>query len=267
MALSVPALTPLIKRIIIANAAIFLVGFIWASFSYSTWRPVEDFFAVSPRLWREWFPLVPVWQVATYGFFHSTSDLMHVLFNMLVLYFLGTMLEGIVGARRFLPLYLVGIVAGGVGTLLTSLAMGESHPTVGASAGVMAVVVACATLKPDTRIIFFFIPLTLKVFALIYVGLDLFGSIRQMSGSGGGVAHFAHLSGAAWGFAAVRLGWIWRDPVQWIEEQRETRAKEQKDSDDEKIDELLERIHKQGIHSLSERERAFLKRVSKRRSG
>lgn len=265
MGLAVPALTPLLKKIILVNAAIFLVGYVWWSFSDKTWLPVEDFFAVTPDHWREWFPVLPVWQLLTYGFFHSTGDLMHILFNMLVLYFLGTMLEGIIGGRRFLPLYLVGIVAGGVGTLVTSLAMGESASTVGASAGVMAVVVATATMRPDTRIIFIFIPLTLKVFAMIYVGLDLFGSIQQMSGRGGGVAHFAHLAGAAWGFAAVKRGWVWRDPVQWVEEKRETRAKESKQADDQKVDELLERIHNQGIHSLSERERAFLKKVSKRR--
>jgi hypothetical protein len=123
----------------------------------------------------------------------------------------------------------------------------------------MAVLVAMATLQPHMQVIFILFPLRLRTLALILVGLDLF---RMLNG-GAGVAWAVHLAGAAYGFLAVRRGWIWGDPLEALERRRARRQVARREDDAARLDELLARIHDQGLNSLSEREKAFLKRVSK----
>ena len=266
VSLAVPRLSPLIKKLMLINGGLFLASYIFSLAAPEAWLTVTKWFAVSPDLWKSWAPFVPVWQLVTYGFLHSVTSPMHVLMNMLFLYFLGTMLEGIIGSKRFLSTYLAAIAVAGACTLATGLIMGDDRWVVGASGGVMAIVVACAVLRPDTRIIFIIIPMTLKVFAWIYVGLDVFHSINVVfGGQRAGVAYFAHLGGAAFGYLAVKKGWIWRDPIQELETRKQKRQEQQREDDAQKLDDLLARIHRDGIHSLSEREKAFLKKASQRR--
>jgi len=264
VAFATPTVTPVVKALLIANIAIFLLqwivleGFFPAAFELS-----GDAFALNPRQWVEHFPLVPVWQLLSYGFLHGGPT--HLLQNMLFLFFLGTMLEGELGPRRFLVFYLVAVAFAGFCQLGLGLGLGQQAPIVGASGGLLAVVCAMATMRPMTRLIFIIVPLTLRTVALIYVALDLFGALMEMKGQGGGVAHFAHLSGALFGYVAVKRGWVWRDPVQEVDSWRERRAEEQEASDEERLDALLVKIKREGIHALSARERDFLKRVSGRR--
>ena len=225
--------------------------------------PVYSLLGLDVSAWREWFPFLPVWQVASYGFLHSVSDPLHLLFNMLGLYFFGGMLEQLVGARRFLLFYLASIVVGGVAQLALSLALGQGVFVVGASGAILFLVVAMAVLRPRTPVLMIFVPMQLWVIAVIYVALDLFGLL----GSGGNTAHMVHLGGAAFGFAAAKLGWLWFDPLEaWASHKAEKQVEDLR-SDEQKLDELLARIHREGIGSLSSREREFLKRMSARRGG
>jgi membrane associated rhomboid family serine protease len=265
---AMPPVTTVVKRLILANAAVFLVC--WLSTFQETaalWAWARDTLGLDPSAWVRWFPLLPVWQLLTYGFLHDVNNLFHLLGNMLFLYFLGTLLEGIVGARRFLTTYLAGLLAGGLGTLAIGLAMKESRPTIGASGAVLAVVVATAVLRPNTRVIFIIFPITLKTLAIIYVGLDVFYALSEFrdGGGGGNVARFAHLAGAAYGFFAARRGWVWRDPLQGVADWRARREVERERTDRERVDQLLAKINREGIQSLSSAERAFLKRASKRK--
>jgi len=264
--IAMPGLTPVVKALILANVGMFAVSFLAYLFSeqYELWLAVRDSLGLAPETWVTWFPFVPVWQLVTYGFLHDTTNAMHIVVNMLFLYFLGTMLEGIIGGRRFLVLYGVAIVVAGLSMLLLGLATRDPRPTIGASGAVLAVVVATAVLRPNLRVIFIVFPITLKTMALIYVGMDVFGALSSLKGGGGGVAYLAHLTGAGWGFLAARRGWIWRDPIQGLEDWRGRRAAERAADDARLLDELLEKIHRDGIHSLSTREKAFLKRTSKR---
>jgi membrane associated rhomboid family serine protease len=258
-----PGLTPVVKRILIVTIAIFLVQQLVLENSRFA-RFFADAFALVPEQWRAWFPLVPLWQLVSYGFLHG--DVWHILHNMLFLYFLGTMLEEALGGRRFLVFYLVSIALAGLCQLVLGLALGQSLPIIGASGGVLAIVCAMATLRPTLRVIFIVVPLTLRTLALIYVAIDLYSVILELrSGGGGGVARFAHLSGALFGYLAVRRSWIWGDPLARISAWRERREEEQAGSEKERLDELLAKINREGIASLTGRERAFLKRVSQRR--
>ena len=256
------------KWLVIGNVAIFLLTEILFAGSRSIggggiFTTLTDAFALSPGQWKGWFPFVPLWQLVTYAFLHA--DVMHVLMNMLLLYFLGTMLEAVIGSRRFLAFYLISVVVAGFAQLSLGLATGASGQILGASGGVLAVVCATATLRPTTRVIFILFPITLKTLALIYVGLDVYRLILEFKGAPSGVASFAHLTGAAIGYFGVRRGWIWRDPVAKLAEVRERRAEESAVDDQRRLDELLDRIHREGIGSLSSREKAFLKRMSKSR--
>jgi membrane associated rhomboid family serine protease len=259
--IAVPRVSPTVKMLLIANVAVFLVDFLLRGTALgqglTTWLPLV------PTVWLDTFPFVPVWQLLTYGFMHA--DAWHLISNMLFLYFLGTMLENEIGARRFLGFYLVAIVLAGVCQLFLGMWLGHVGLILGASGGVLAIVCAVATLHPTTRIIFILFPITLKTLALLYVGMDVLRVVAEIKGAGTGVASFAHLSGALFGFLAVRRRWIWNDPVAAVEEWRGRRDEERRQEDEEHLDDLLAKINREGIHSLSESERSFLKRVSRRR--
>lgn len=268
MNFAMPSMTPVVKWLLVVNIGVFLVHDIFLAGSRSVGGGdlhtlVLDVFAIGPAQWKGWFPLVPVWQLVTYGFLHA--GLSHILMNMLLLYFLGTMLEGVVGSRRFLVFYLATVVVAGFAQLSLGLITAGGGHILGASGGVLGVVCATATLRPTTRVIFILFPITLKTLALIYVAADVYRLIWEIKGASSGVASLAHLTGAALGFVAVRKGWIWRDPVAKIEEVRERRAEQTAVDDQRRLDELLDRIHREGIGSLSPREKAFLKRMSKSR--
>jgi membrane associated rhomboid family serine protease len=262
--LTLPRPADVTRKLLIVNGAVWFAVFLLMRFAPSLGAPLKSWLQLDPELWRAWSPLVPLWQLVTYGFLHAPFDVTHVLFNLLTLYFFGTALEGALGARRFLWHYMVALVLGGVvqlGLSFAALAAGrEAYPTLGASGAVMAVLVAMATLQPDTRVIFILFPLRLRTLALILVGLDVF---RMLSG-GAGVAWAVHLSGAAYGFLAVRRGFVWSDPIEALAKRRQRAEVERRHEDAARLDELLARIHDKGLGSLSEREKAFLKRVSKR---
>jgi len=268
MQFAMPRITPMVKRILLANVAVFLIFNMilfqptavdgGAAFSF-----LQRTFALAPALWLDWFPLLPLWQLVTYGFMHG--GLGHIFMNLLMLFFLGTMLEEMVGGRRFLTFYLVTIVLAGFAQMMLGLILGEVRPILGASGGVLGLVAAVATLRPQTRIIFIIVPLTLRTFALIYVGLDLYTQIMDLKGASSGVASFAHLTGAAIGYLSIRRGWIWNDPFERFDAWRAGAAAQRDASNQERVDALLAKIAREGIQSLSGREQAFLKRVSKRR--
>lgn len=263
--LALPVFTPVVRALIIANAAVFALLFLLYMSGTPILPAVIDVFGISPDLWRDWAPLLPVWQLVTWGFLHDPTSLFHILFNMLSLFFFGTMVEGTVGGRRFLVFYGGALLAAGLVTVLVGLVAGETRPTIGASGATLAAVVAAAVLRPHARVVFFIFPMTLRTMALIFVAIDVFGALYAVKGVDSGVAHLAHLTGAAFGFLMIRRGWIWRDPVvAWTA--RRQRQEEQHDVEDEsRLDEILARINREGIQSLSAREKSFLKRVSKRR--
>jgi len=278
--MAMPPLTPAVKLLLWITGGVFLVTFLLFVLpgTDSVANGIVHWFAISPDTWIELAPFLPLWQLVTWGFLHSLTSPTHILYNMLLLYFLGTMLEESTGARRFLTFYVSALLVSGIVTLAVALAAGPtvlgqlgepSYPqTLGASGAVLAIVVAAATLHPKRRILFLLFPITLKTLAIFLVGLDVFWQLLEMSGkSSSNVARLAHLSGAAWGFWLVKSGWIWRDVGATVEAWRVRKREAREVSDEERLDELLQKINHEGIGALSHGERAFLKRASKRRSG
>jgi len=230
-------------------------------------RSVYNLLALDPVLWSEWSPFFPVWQLVTYGFLHETRDPLHLLFNLLALYGFGSLFESSFGPRRMLWWFLAALAVGGVAQLLFSVLVGASALTVGASGAVLFLIVAVAVLQPNLPVFFLIVRLRLKTLALILVGVDVVRLVFALKGSSGNVAFIVHLAGAALGFLAVRQRWVWIDPLAELESRREARAVASREDDERRLDALLERIHKEGIGSLSAREREFLKRMSARRGG
>jgi len=137
-----------------------------------------------------------VWTLVTYGFLHDLHGVQHILFNMLALYFFGPMLERLWGTRAFLRFFLFSIVGGGVLQMFAALVSGVDNGTVGASAGLMALLAAFCWRMPDAKVLLFFVvPVEARYLLPIVLGIDLLTWL-----TGGDVAFFAHLGGVitAW---------------------------------------------------------------------
>lgn len=147
------------------------------------------------------------WQMITHMFMHGSFT--HLLFNMFGLYMFGSRLEQMWGAKRFINFYLItGLGAALLHTLvqdyeITQGLVSVNQPTVGASGALFGILVAFAMYWPNTELFLMFVPVPIKAkWAVIgYATFELFAGI---SGFQAGVAHFAHLGGALFGFILVQ---------------------------------------------------------------
>ncbi len=195
---------PVIKWLLIINTAVFLLGYLVQPYDLAlngvTYQGIDDITRYA-ALWPLGHPLFGVWQYFTYMFVHA--GVMHIFFNMLILWMFGMELEQMWGSDRFLVYYLVCGVGAGVVHSLVSLAMGSGAPTVGASGAIMGVMVAFAMNFPDRIILVgFFFPLKAKYAILLLGAFDLYSGFAATDN----VAHFAHLGGALIGFLLLQFG-------------------------------------------------------------
>lgn len=210
-----------------------------------------------------------VWQLVTYMFLHG--DFVHIFFNLLVLFFFGPAVEQNVGRRNFLLLFFACGVLGGLGWLVMDRIGGFC---LGASAGVFGVIGAFAALnfsRPITLLLFFILPVTVKgwVMALAFGVIEL---MMLTTSRFGGVAYAAHLVGLIVGFAYT-VHWMRENGLDyqlpaWLHRTRlrvmESGPREEREPD---IDALLDKIHREGMGSLSRRERKRLHDASRRARG
>ncbi len=262
---SFPRLTPAVKGLLIVLAAIHLVTFVLFMASESLYESVITPLQLDPDAWTAGFPLVPVWQVFTYGLLHSAVDVMHLLGNLLMLYFFGTMLEEELGTRRFLLTYVSAQVAGAAVFLAAAWLGMRTAPAVGASGACYGVMIAVATMFPARTVYLLFVPIALKWLALIILVVTVFSGLVQMKYGAAGTAHLVHFGGIVYGFLAVRSGLVQKDPVEILERRRAVHEVERSQSDAQRVDDLLAKISREGIGSLSKGERDFLKKASARR--
>jgi membrane associated rhomboid family serine protease len=254
----------MVRRLILANGVIYGLSLLL----YLTADPILlgtlRVLGLNPSLWSQWFPFLPLWQLLTHGFLHGIGPL-HVLWNMLLLFFFGTMLEGILGSRRFLVTYFACMLAGAAAHLVLALHPPFRANAIGASGAVLGVLAVLATLRPQTRVIVLFIPVTLKVLAIGIFALNFIGLLLQSKGGSGGTAYGVHLGGFLFGYLATRRRWIWQDPVAAAHKKLVRSRQLRQIQDDQRMDELLAKIHREGMSSLTRAERNFLKRVAGKR--
>jgi membrane associated rhomboid family serine protease len=142
------------------------------------------------------------WQLITYAFLHA--NIWHLLFNVLSLWFAGRIVERVMGAGRFVALYVASAVAGGVAQVLFG---GGNTLLLGASGAVCGVIIAFATMFSEAQIVlllFFVIPLK---FRAKYLGWGLAGSslVFLLTGFESWIGHAAHLGGCVAGYLLARL--------------------------------------------------------------
>jgi len=217
------------------------------------------------------------WTPVTYMFMHA--GIFHILFNMLWLYWMGQIFEEFLGKKRTVGLYLLGGLWGAALYVISYNifpAFAESNLTssaIGASAAVMAVIVAAATIAPDYTISLMFIgPVRLKWLVLAYVVID-FLSITGPNAGG----EIAHLGGALFGFVYVKQLQNGKDWIGSIANLFKFKTKPKlkvvsnnKDKNtanmprQEEIDRILDKISKTGYENLSANEKEILFRASKK---
>ena len=209
---------PVTRNILIVNVILFVATLISEDFMYETFAM---FYPASP-FFRWWQPL-------THMFMHG--GWWHIFFNMYTLVMFGMVVERALGTKKFLILYFVtglGAVAlhTGVEWLEIHRMLASSDPAVqqdildilrtpmvGASGAIYGVLVAFAMLYPEARMTLIFPPVTLdaKWMVTIFIVIEL---VTGITGTQMGIAHFAHLGGALFGFLLVyywrKSGKLWR---------------------------------------------------------
>ena len=147
------------------------------------------------------FPSFMPWQLITYGFLHG--DVMHIGFNMFMLWMFGRELELILGPKRFLTYYLTCVVGAGIVQLVVAALQGGIYPTVGASGGVFGLLLLFGMTFPNRMIMLMFppIPMKAKYMVILFGLLELYLGV---SGRSPGVANFAHLGGMLFGFILIQ---------------------------------------------------------------
>ncbi|AFK18409.1 rhomboid family intramembrane serine protease [Haloferax mediterranei ATCC 33500] len=183
------------------NMAYLFLGLMWIAFGIQLVLQVAGF----GRLMVNTFFLTSVhpeyvWTWVTSIFAHG--GFYHIVGNSIVLYFFGPLVERYVGSRKFAALFLVSGMLAGLAQVGSSMLLSPGIPTsvVGASGAIMAVLGVLTVLNPGLRIyLYFIIPVPLWLFTLGFAGISVFFFLSP--GSGGGIAHFAHLIGLVIGLA------------------------------------------------------------------
>lgn len=268
---SYPRTTPWVWRLIVANAVVLLL--LWTLLPSLTGELSFD-----PRS-----PFGAPWTAISYMFVHG--GLLHLAFNMLLLFFLGTRVEQRMGHKVFPLYYLFCGLGGPVVASLVGLAGMASPPFVGASGAVFGVAVAFALYWPEAEILIFPLPIPLRArtFVLGLLAIDL---LMALTGVASGVAHWAHLGGALFGYLYFRFQSYSHpvtpprpvtrervlvskpEPVEAaVREQtpRPRRRVKEKDPVAAEIDRVLDKISASGIDSLTSDERRFLDEVSRKK--
>lgn len=262
-------LTPWVKRLLIANAIVFLL--IWTTVLPFGWA--LEFLAFNSREVLE-----RPWTVLTYMFLHGRF--WHLFFNLLAIYFFGPPLEERWGSSEFIKYYLIC----GAGAVLVSFLFGE-HAVYGASGAAYGLLLAFALQWPDAPIyVWFVLPVKAKYLALF---LGVANLLSGLASRPDGIAHFAHVGGLVVGYLYLRRGWRSRLSLEGLRRRwrrrkltaipggepdsarpteaatRRRRSEGERDVWDE-VDRVLDKIAASGLQSLTPEERHFLDEISKK---
>ncbi len=265
-------LTPAVKRLIIANVAVFFLQAFLGDV-------IIKWFAFIPR--EAVFGL-QLWRFFTYMFLHGGFT--HIAFNMFGLWMFGSPIERLWGSRPFLIYYFICGLGGALTYGLFNLVgMNSFIPMLGASGALFGILLAYALSFPDSiLLVAFIIPMKAKY------AVALFGLVSLLSMPGGGsIAHMAHLGGMLTGYLYLQwtipsmrsrrfgfneLSALWRryrtkrgihivKPGQKNSgpDQGQNQGAQQKD-----IDKILDKISRQGLQSLTDREQEILRKAGRR---
>lgn len=279
----------IVQRLIVINVAIFLLMYVgdgllrlFNVLNDPIVNFTETWFALPAALGKL---ITRPWSLITYQFLHG--GIFHILFNMLWLFFMGRLFSEYLGEKKLLAVYFLGGVVGAVFFMLAYnvFPFFNNHLpyaiVVGASASVLAISVACATLLPDYPVALF-VPtfvVKLKYIALFQIAIDLL----SVSGNNAG-GSIAHLGGALFGFVFIKQLQKGNDLSAWLvkligavsapfnpskvrvvhkRDNADERFNASKKSKQQEVDQILDKISKSGYSSLTSSEKEILFKASK----
>ena len=273
------------EKIILINVVVYIVGWvIWKAEGIA--RPSSLSWLALPKEFGE-FILKP-WSIITYGFAHF--GFWHLVFNMLVLYFIGRSFSNLFNVKLSLNIYFMGILSGGLLFMLVYFIMPSGllagvGPLVGASAGVHASLIFLSTYIPNYEVRIFSFNIKLKYIAIVLVALDILGLFG--TNPGGNVAHIGgDLLGFFYAFQLQKGHDIGKgferimDSIASLFGGRKARMKTvhrskkktyaghskkefEEYNNQKQIDLILDKISKSGYESLSKEEKEILFRAGK----
>jgi membrane associated rhomboid family serine protease len=233
-----------------------------------------------------------IWRLITYAFCHGTPPqagqsethpLMHIVFNMIGVWWFGRPVEDRLGSREFLGFYLAAALFSGLAHLgLEAAFLHQASITVGASGAVMAILAIYAMWYPRQQVLLMaIIPMEIRWMIALLVALDTLPIWSALAGQQvhDGVAHGAHLGGLLFGFLyqifELRLthGFGLSGVNSWFKNRQRrqnmrlyTPGPENLDEDElkQKMDEALQKISEHGEASLTPQERKILSEASRR---
>jgi len=269
-------LTPVVKWLIIVNLAVFFGDILLFDGTLFNW----GCFTIHSALGQG-----RVWEFLTFQFLHA--HVLHVLCNMVGLFFFGPWAERWWGGRRFLAFYLLcGAAGAAFYTVLASVGILQpppppwslqTMPLVGASAGIYGILVGVAVLAPHLRVMLYFPPieLSMRQLAIAVLAIAAGSVLLNLGGNAGGEA--GHLGGAIVGFLLMRQPWLLR----WAEgggpgveiirpkifgARPDSKLRPRTEIDlqtQSEVDRILDKISLQGFQSLTTAERETLQQVAK----
>ena len=259
----------IVEKIILFNITLYLLPFVLKTVLFLfniKGLSIVNWFTIDATLSE--FILKP-WSILTYGFIHGSFS--HIFWNMLILYYFGNILKNIFGEKLILNLFLSGIVAGGLTYLISynlfPVFKGINSVMIGASAGVMSVLFFLAAYDPQYRIRIIFFDIKILYIALFLFFYDIIQI--PLNNSGG---HIAHIGGALWGYYYSVKYNNGSDLVNSILSyfKKNTNNKpsvksktDNKSFNQDKIDEILDKISDSGYDSLTKSEKEYLFKVGK----
>ncbi len=277
---SLPRLTPMVKRLLIANVVVFVAQTVCRVGGYvvsmSDYRLPWDWLQYMGGFVHEWAILKgQIWRFVSYQYLHDSAQ--HLLWNMVGLYFLGSLMERSWGSRKFFLLYtLFGIAGAALFTTLVGVDVLSSGLMIGASGSILGLVGACAVAAPQVRVLVMFIfPVAIRTLAIIFAAFYVLSVMHSQSG-----ADACHLGGLA-----VGAFWVWLEAKgiirwpsragggvglsgrKWVQMKVRKGAWEmkmkRKQAQQAQIDRILKKVHEQGLSSLTRQEKKILHEASR----
>jgi membrane associated rhomboid family serine protease len=263
-------ITPVVKKLMIINGAVFLLQLLVGFFAPGR---IEYFFGLHHIGLLHQFML---WQPLTYMFLHG--NLLHIFFNLFALWMFAGELELRWGSKTFLQYYIFSGVGAGIFIAIMNyvifLNYNATPITIGASGALYAILLAYGLTWPNREVLLYFLfPIKMKYLVIIFGAIEFFGTISSAQGAGGNISHIGHLGGLISGFIYIMYK-IRVSPVSQKksgkgegavgEYLKKSRLKKKQEDIETRIqakmiiDRLLEKIAREGMSSLTPKEKKEL---------
>jgi membrane associated rhomboid family serine protease len=262
-------------NLVIAMAIVYVVQLLtkvsdrdpgWFTDTFSLWANL-------PR--QPWM----AFQLITYGFLHSPNDITHILFNCFGLWMFGRIVETRYGQREYLTFFLAAVAFAGLAWVVSELVanqrMLQNASLLGASGGIAAVLILFCLNYPRQQVfIWGVLPIPAWVFAIMFVGYDLFHASKGSSASaeGDNVAYTAHIGGVIFALVYYKASWQLSN---WVPSQMKMPKLRRRpplrvhdpaddvDDTEDAVDVILRKIREHGQDSLTSQERRILEEASR----